>query len=238
MFHVLNFSKGGFDIDKYLEDYIDWYMSHVNEDYGNTSCYRQDGTYVAGSTVTSTFSFTPPKEYAPDPSKYYTYGAGEYDMFGNGNPPGPNGSVPTGIDGVYIKPGVGSGSNEKQVYTLYYYNEETGTYDEYRHASEITFIPEIILGLKLGYQFLASSEFHIFGMESLERDGGSTNGNTSHHWKEGPGLSDEEYEKFLYHYLGFQKTSQEGVYYKDGHYYKYNPQASVADEKDCDFAEH
>ena len=81
--------------DDYFTDYYNAQVSKIKTTH--TQTYDSNGNLVSDIQEHGEI------DDIPNIKSPYKYGKGEYDMFGNGNPPGPDGSIPTGVDGVYIK---------------------------------------------------------------------------------------------------------------------------------------
>ena len=141
--------------------------------------------------------------------KTYTYEAGAYDMFGNGNPTGPNGSIPVGVDGMYVKPDTLNG--EKGFY-LYLYDSSKGEYVKNWHRYDLT-MGSVIMALKHG---------HMNWSDPKEGNGdrGSFMSAMTNITLYGYGMNESELYCCLL--FGYNQTDRDGIVEKDGKYYKFN----------------
>ena len=136
----------------------------------------------------------------------YTYEQGSYDIFGNGNPSGPDGSIPTGLDGVYVKQSFNEAEGRNGV-EIYIYNQETGKCDKTWHRYD----------LPAGTMIAALKHGDLNWTNMLDGDGYGADG-----IKDNLSLyGNNEKSNYCSLLLGYNQTSQQGIFEKDGKFYKF-----------------
>ena len=152
-----------------------------------------DGYYIQIDNYLKEYAIwhlSEPSGYMPKPE--YSYKEGEYDMLGNGCPPGPDGSIPYGdIPGVFVKADeMFEGKNHA---IFYMWNEKN---QEYEKSSYINLGHENAFSATLPQGLLARKNVMIRG---------------------GHNFHDELFYSLV---SGYNQTSVDGVYEKDGKYYR------------------
>ena len=191
MFHLTDVTRGSYRMDDYIQEYMDdWVNNHRWED---KETINADGTTNRLSCGWPVLVDENANSIKASP---YTYNEGEYDIFGNGNGPGPDGSIPTKTPGIYVKRNSdGSGT------TAYYYNSITKSYTSVSHGAEID------AGL-----VMFTFDHGTYNNPSM---GGDIGAHQAFNF-----YSENEAGLYLSLRYGYNQTSQYGVYEKDGKFYQ------------------